>query len=192
MPRSTTPASCEGVGNGMPSLPKTMRTAFHQHVAEAEGEQQRIVDRALVERADQEALDRHAEQADGDRRDQQPPPEAAGQRGDPEPGIGADHEQRAMREIHHAQHAEDDRQAERDHDQDRAEGNSGEELHGDEFGIHGGDQAGKPSSEQLRSIASEAGSLASTLNRSASPFISAFFLDSSTSTDCTDWWSQLR
>ena len=50
--------------------------------------------------------------------------------------FGTDHEQRSVREVHHAQHAEDDRQAERGKHEDRAERNAGEELHQDEFGIH--------------------------------------------------------
>ena len=98
-----------------------------------------------------------------------------------------------MGEIDHPEHAEHDRQSKRSDHQDRPKGDPGKKLHDDQRQVHRSRlQVAWPSSLQLRSMSSEPVSLARIANRSLSFAMADFFLDSSTSTDCTDWWSHLR
>jgi hypothetical protein len=67
---------------------------------------------------------RSAQQADAahhQRRDQQAEPEAAGERLEVHAEEGAHHEEGAVGEVHHRQHAEDQRQADGQQRIDRAE-----------------------------------------------------------------------
>ena len=114
------------MSNGMPFLPNAMRHQFDHHVAEPEGQQQRIVDAAAVQRPDQHPLDDEPEQADDQRHRDQANPEIATEHQDVDPDIGADHVERAMGEIHDSQHAEDQRQPDREQHVDRAERQPGE------------------------------------------------------------------
>ena len=62
-PISTAPSGAPASRNGIPLLPKRMRIA-RRRCRQAEGEQQRVVDAAAVERAHQEALGQHPDGAD--------------------------------------------------------------------------------------------------------------------------------
>ena len=84
---------------------------FHQHDAGAEGDQDLVLGRPAVEQPHHHTLDDHA--------DEQHEDEHRGQSEEPRTGcvqhdigdIGADHEQRAVGEVQHAQGAKDDGQA---------------------------------------------------------------------------------
>src|SRR5262249_2362308 len=89
--------------------------------AEAEGHQDLVLGRAAVEIADDDALHHHAEQhheqrAGGERRD-----ERAGVLVGDEPGVSAEHEHRAVREVEHAERAVDDGEPRADQREQRAQ-----------------------------------------------------------------------
>ena len=128
MPRSTAPVSPRGVENGMPSRPKRHAHDFDEHDRQAEGQQQRIIDAAPVERPHQEALSEHSDRAHAERHQHQAHPEVSGLREQPHAHVRADHEECAVREIHYRQHAEDQRQPERDQHVHRAERDAGDDL----------------------------------------------------------------
>jgi hypothetical protein len=60
-PRLTAPRSASGVDDGRPSMPNSHPDRLDQHVRQAEGEQQRVVDAAAVQRPHQEALGQQAD-----------------------------------------------------------------------------------------------------------------------------------
>ena len=91
-----------------------------QHDCEPEGEQQ--IGAAVaptVERAQEDALERHADGADDDRCDDQRDEEASADRGGGVADIGAEHEDDAVRKIDDAHDAEDQGQPAGDEEQDR-------------------------------------------------------------------------
>ena len=101
------------------------------HQGQAEGRQQLEQFRRMIDPPQQHHLDEHADHSDDQRRDDDAAPEAerAGKAlGQRERDIGAEHVERAMREIHDPRHAEDDRQARRDQKQRRRAGKTGQEL----------------------------------------------------------------
>ena len=88
---------------------------------------------------DQEALDQEAERPHHERADEQRRPEAARALHDEDARVGADHEEVAVGEVHDAEHAEDDRQAEGQHHEHGAERHAREQLHRDQFEVEGGE-----------------------------------------------------
>ena len=76
---------------------------------------------AAVERPDRDHLQRHADQQRRDQRQQRTEHEAAGQRREGRGEIGADHVERAVRQIDQVHDAEDQRQAGRQQEQQHAE-----------------------------------------------------------------------
>ena len=86
---------------------------------QAEGEQQFGDVAEAVQAAQTVALDQRPDRADGDRRDEEPGPEAD-PAADLEAEIGADHVEAGVGEVEHAHHAEDQRQAARHHEQQHA------------------------------------------------------------------------
>ena len=101
----------------------------HQRV----GEQQLVELLAAVEIAEQQALDERAEERHAERRGEHRRPEPAPGTGCSHctdlPGeIGADHVERAVREIEHAHDAEHQRQARGDQEQEHRRGEPAHEL----------------------------------------------------------------
>src|SRR6267143_1670189 len=92
--------------------PPDQPDALLEHHGQAEGEQQPLQRVLDVDPAQQRGLDEHTEDADEDRRDDQ-------RAGKPERAlhlvrrVGAEREERAVGEVDDADHAEDDRQAQR-------------------------------------------------------------------------------
>jgi hypothetical protein len=88
---------------------------------QAEGEEQAVQRVEPVQALEHQALDDDAEDADDQRREDQRPPvvHAPGVQHDPG-GEGADHVQRAVREVHDVEQAEDHREAEAEHGVERA------------------------------------------------------------------------
>ncbi len=103
-----------------------------QHEQHAEGREQLEQGGCAIDAPQQDDLQQHAKQRDRQRRSEHA--ECERQRVAPEPGqdapadIGAQHEQAAVREVHHARHAEDDGQPGGDEEQRRRRGESGQEL----------------------------------------------------------------
>ena len=83
------------------------------HIGQAEGQQQRVIDAATVQRAHQKALGQQTDGTDRQRRQHQAEPEVAGQGQKVDAHESADHEEGTMGEIDHVQHAENKRQTER-------------------------------------------------------------------------------
>ena len=103
---------------------------FH-HQRQAEGGEQLKQFRRMVDPAQQDHLDDHADRGDDQRgrNDAGPETERTGEAfGQRERQIGAEHIERAMGEIDDPRHAEDDRQARRDQKQRRRAGKAGQEL----------------------------------------------------------------
>ena len=73
------------------------------------------------------------EQADDQRHRDQADPEIAAEHQDVEPDIGADHVERAVGEVDHGQHAEDQRKADREQHVDRAQREAGKQLQRDQI-----------------------------------------------------------
>ena len=129
----TAPCSISGVSNGIAGLAEGDADQFDHHVAEPERQQQRIVDAAAVQRPDQDAFDREAEQADRQRHRDQADPEISAEREDVDTDIGADHVKRTVGEVDHGQHAEDQRKTDRKQHVDRAQRQAGKQLQSDQI-----------------------------------------------------------
>lgn len=87
---------------------------FHQHDAGAEGDQDLVLGRTLIEQPHDNALDDHADQQhEHEHHDEGEEPRAGGVQHHVG-NVGADHEQRAMREVQYPQGAQDDGQSARD------------------------------------------------------------------------------
>ncbi len=103
---------------------------FH-HQRQAEGREQLEQLRRMINPSEQQHLDDGADRSDDQRRDDDAAPEAEragplfGQR---EGDVGAEHVERAMREIHDPRHAKNDRQPRRHQKQRRRAGKPGQEL----------------------------------------------------------------
>ena len=102
--------------------PPARQRQILQHEHDAEGRQQLEKLGRLIDPAQDRHLDRNADQPDQHRCQQHATPKAkrAGraEMRDQRPGeIGAQHVERAMREIHDPRHAEDDRQSRRDQEE---------------------------------------------------------------------------
>ena len=83
----------------------------------------------LVEMADEDALEHHAEGADDDRREEERPPIADTDEIEHEIGTeGAQHVLRAMREVDDVEHAEDDGEPEAQHRVESAIDEADQEL----------------------------------------------------------------
>ncbi len=106
----------------MPGLAAEHRThGLNQDDADAKGDQDLVLWRAMVEQSDhdpfyQHARDKHEQCPNGD-----PQEPRAGRLQHHEQGIGAQHEQSAVSEVQHAEGAEDDGQATADQGEQRAE-----------------------------------------------------------------------
>jgi hypothetical protein len=113
---------------GQAGEPEGDAHALDHAVGQAEGEEQRIVDAAPVERAHQHPLDGEPEEPHRQRGGDQAEPEAAGIAVEKDPDIGADHEEGAVGEVDDVHQPEDQRQADADEDVDRPERDAGHEL----------------------------------------------------------------
>jgi hypothetical protein len=89
--------------------PPDQLDAFLDQIGQAEGEQQFGDVAELVHRAQAEALDQRASASHQQRRQDQRGPEADRRRGVGE--VRAQHVEAGVREVQHAHHAEDQRQA---------------------------------------------------------------------------------
>ena len=108
----------------------------HQRV----GEEQLVQLLAAVEMAQQQPLDHAAEQRDRERGAEHREPEIARDRAEPlrdlPRHVGAEHVETAVREVEHAQHAEDQRQAGRHDEQEHRGGEAAQTLREQERRFH--------------------------------------------------------
>ena len=110
-----------GTGTAWKSLPTSSERISSKMQDQREGQQHLVEMLALVEIAEQEALEQQAEArrrqtiATGSASHSEPV-DLATRKAD----VGADHEQAAVREIDHAEHAEDQRQPAGDQEQQQA------------------------------------------------------------------------
>ena len=91
------------------------------HVAQPECQQQRIVNAPAVKRPHQKPLAQQPNRAHSQGGEHEAEPEAAGESEEVNTQESADHEKRAMREIHDREHAKNQRQANRQQRIDGAE-----------------------------------------------------------------------
>jgi len=86
-----------------------------------------------IERPDQESLHNKADGAHNQRNGNQTKPEVPSQREEKQPDIGSNHIEGAMREVHHCQHAEYQRQADSEQHIDCTERQTREQLQRDQI-----------------------------------------------------------
>jgi hypothetical protein len=100
---------------------------FAEHVGRAEGQQQLGEMSVTSHAAQQPALERRADQADDERRDHERGPETEARR-HRIADVSAQHVEARVREVEHAEHAEDQRQARRQHEEQQAEADSVQQI----------------------------------------------------------------
>jgi hypothetical protein len=108
---------------------------LQQQVGQPEGDQQFGHVAELVHLAQAKALEGRADHKHQQRRHQQRPPEAYDLRG-AVGDVGPNHVEGRVREIEHAHHAEDQRQARAQHEQQQAVAEAVEQGDGEKFQIH--------------------------------------------------------
>ena len=126
---------------------------FLEQQDQREGQQHLVEMLALAKAAEQGELQHRAEQCTADQCGRQRQPERAGHAGDRIGEIGADHEQAAVREVDHAHHAEDERKAAADQEQQQPVLQSVQDL---------GEQAGKLHQPSLQPVPGSANASAAT------------------------------
>ena len=107
---------------------------FDQHIGQAEGQQQGVVDAPAVKRPNQKTFTQQSDRARRQWHQQQAEPKAAGQPQAVDTEKSAHHEKSAMGKVHHGEHAKNQRQTDRQQRVHRAQRNAGHQLQGQQLG----------------------------------------------------------
>src|SRR3972149_2949614 len=127
-PSVTEPAKRAGGGVGPhPPAPDPLDEVLEE-VDQPEREQHLVERRPAVERPQEPPLDERADQPDGQRRQEQRHPEAAGRRDQREARVHAEHVEGAVREVDDVEHAEDQREPDGEQEQQHAVGEAVQRL----------------------------------------------------------------